>query len=129
MTNTPEQLRGQVAEARERLGATVEELAARADVKALAQHKVAEMKEHMQHTAAYAADVVHDTPEQLRTAAHAAAETGRRRPVPVAAAALGMVLVAALAVRGRHGHAPAANRYVRGREFAAGYWHALARRH
>ncbi|MET8677404.1 DUF3618 domain-containing protein [Streptomyces sp. NPDC004647] len=103
MTKTPEELRGQVAEARERLGATVEELAAKADVKGRAQHRAAEVRDQMQHTASHAAHLVHDkTPEQVRTAASRAAETGRRRPAPVAVVGGLLVLAAVMVLRGRH---------------------------
>jgi Protein of unknown function (DUF3618) len=103
MTKTPEELRGQVAEARERLGATVEELAAKADVKGRAQHKAAEVREQVQHTATHAAHLVQEkTPEQVRSAASRAAETGRRRPAPVAVIGGLLVLAAVLAVRGKH---------------------------
>ncbi|MGP4004491.1 DUF3618 domain-containing protein [Streptomyces sp. 8N706] len=116
MTKTPDELRGQVAEARERLGATVEELASRADVKGMAQHKVAEMREQVQQTASHAAHAVHDrTPEQLRTAASKAAETGRRRPAPVVAGTCGVLLLAVLLARGRHEQGRAGHRARAGR--------------
>lgn len=71
--STHDKLREQVSTARERLGDTVEELAAKADVKHRAQEKAAELK-----------DVARDkTPEQVRTAAGRAAEAGRRQPVPL----------------------------------------------
>lgn len=44
----PDQLRGEIAEAREELGETVEALAAKADVKAQAQQKVDEQKARAQ---------------------------------------------------------------------------------
>lgn len=116
MTSTPEELRGQVAEARERLGATVEELAAKADLKGRAQHKVAEVKGHMRHrvqhtaehmrgSAAHAAHQVQEKSQtQLHTATEKAAQTGRR-PVPIAVTGGLVALAVGLAVRGRQGMA------------------------
>lgn len=80
MTKTPEELRAQVVETRDRLGDTVEELMARADVKGRAQHKAAEVKEQIQQTAAHAA------------------ETGRRNAVRLAVAS-GTVLATTAVVR------------------------------
>lgn len=46
MTSTPEELRGEVVRARERLGDTVEQLVARADVRSRARARAAEVREH-----------------------------------------------------------------------------------
>jgi len=59
---TPEELRSEIAETREDLGETVEQLAAKADVKARAQEKVDEAKER-------AHGKVDETREQARQAA------------------------------------------------------------
>ncbi|NGN68885.1 DUF3618 domain-containing protein [Streptomyces sp. A7024] len=83
--NAQEKLREQVSTARERLGDTVEELAAKADVKHRAQEKAAEIK----HAAR------DKTPQQVRTAAERAARTGRKQPLPTAVT--GTVLVVGLA--------------------------------
>ena len=63
---TPEELRVQVEHARRELGETVGELAAKADVKAAARHKVTEVKGRARHLAA-------DRGEDPRTYAVAAA--------------------------------------------------------
>ncbi|KAF4410636.1 MULTISPECIES: DUF3618 domain-containing protein [Streptomyces] len=78
MTSTPEELRAEVVRARERLGDTVEQLAARADVKSRARARAAEMRAEVEH------------------------EVRRVRPAPVltAAGVLTAVLVL-LVVRGR----------------------------
>jgi hypothetical protein len=88
MTITQENLRAQVETARGRLGDTVEELAAKADVKAHAQHKAAEVKH-----------VIEDkTPESVRTAAGKAARTGREKPMPTALAGTALALALAFVV-------------------------------
>ncbi|MGP3982281.1 DUF3618 domain-containing protein [Streptomyces sp. KR80] len=103
MSHTPEEMRGQVIEARERLAATVEQLAAKADVKSRVQHKAADVREQVRHTASDAAHRVQDkTPAPVRAVASKAADTGRRRPAPAAVVA-GLALVAVLVVRGRRG--------------------------
>ncbi|MBO8195657.1 DUF3618 domain-containing protein [Streptomyces oryzae] len=81
---SPEELRAQVEETRRELGATVEALAARADLRAQGRQKAAEFKSKAQH----------------------AAETTRGNPtVPVAAgvALLVLVLIARRRKMGRHG--------------------------
>jgi cobalamin biosynthesis Mg chelatase CobN len=112
MTDTPEELRTRVAQAREQLGATVEELAAKADVKSRARHKAAEVKgraqhraheatEHMQHAASQAAHRVQEkTPEPDRGAASRTGGRRRRRPAPVVVVGGLVVLAAVLAARG-----------------------------
>ncbi|WP_030547390.1 DUF3618 domain-containing protein [Streptomyces albus] len=51
MTSTPEELRREVIQARERLGDTVEQLAARADVKSRARARAAEIREEVREQA------------------------------------------------------------------------------
>ncbi|MBQ0987136.1 DUF3618 domain-containing protein [Streptomyces sp. F63] len=56
MTSTPEELRHEVIQARERLGDTVEQLAARADVKSRARARAAGIQEDMRQQAGQAAE-------------------------------------------------------------------------
>ncbi|MEU4888108.1 MULTISPECIES: DUF3618 domain-containing protein [Streptomyces] len=56
MTSTPEELRQEVIQARERLGDTVERLAARADVKSRARVRAAEIKEEVREQAGQATE-------------------------------------------------------------------------
>ncbi|MFI9583578.1 DUF3618 domain-containing protein [Streptomyces sp. NPDC052236] len=68
-----EELREQVKHARDQLGDTVEELTAKADVKARAQEKAARLAEGAQHRAKRAAHAVQErTPEPVRKNAAAA---------------------------------------------------------
>lgn len=81
---TPEQLREQVARTRQELGRTVEELAARADVKAKARQQADEVKTRMRHA------VAQSRTEALEKAAGASGAV-RDHKVPV----LGAIGVAA----------------------------------
>jgi len=76
----PDQLRGEIAEAREELGETVEALVAKVDVKARAKEKVEEQK-------AQAQEKVEEATEQVK-----------ERPVPVAAIAGGVVALVVLVI-------------------------------
>jgi hypothetical protein len=133
MSSTPEELRGQIAEARERLGATVEELAAKADLRSRARHKAAEAKEHMQQTVHHTAEQMRDSAahaahrvqersqEQVHTAMAKAAQIGRH-PVPVAVTGGVVALAVGLAVRGRGGMGQIPERTARAyRRTARGY--------
>lgn len=92
---SPEELREDIARTREELGDTVEELAAKTDVKAQAGAQADAIKENLQHSreelaekgqqfAARARDAVPDSAQQgVEQAAGAVA----RRPVPIAAIA------------------------------------------
>ncbi|WP_170837755.1 DUF3618 domain-containing protein [Streptomyces sp. TP-A0874] len=88
-SNTPEELRAEVAEARERLGGTVEQLAARADVKALMLRKTARMRGRVNHSALRAGHLItRSGPRQLRragTPALVAAGTGTAALITAAA--------------------------------------------
>ncbi|MFK4121700.1 DUF3618 domain-containing protein [Streptomyces longwoodensis] len=102
----PEELRQQVERTRAELGRTVEALAAKADVKARAREKAAEVGEHAARTAgelkAAAARFLHRThdgtpgPVRQRTAQGAQLARDNRTVVLVAA---GVVLVAWLVLR------------------------------
>jgi hypothetical protein len=107
-----ESARARVEQARERLGETVEELAAKTDVKARARERAAHAKaragrtaHQVQDTASRTVHLVQDkTLEPVRSAAVKAAGTGRRHPGPlIAAAGLGgAALGAAAALKAAH---------------------------
>ncbi|MBA3583872.1 MAG: DUF3618 domain-containing protein [Gemmatimonadetes bacterium] len=76
----PDQLRGEIAEAREELGETVEALAAKADVKSQAKQKVEEQKARAQAK-------FDEVTERVK-----------EKPAPVAAVAGGVVALLLLAL-------------------------------
>ncbi|MFC6065382.1 DUF3618 domain-containing protein [Streptomyces ochraceiscleroticus] len=91
---TPEQLRERVEHTREELGRTVEELAAKADVKARAKEKAGDAKAKAQEAAGDAKAKVQDAVGHSRarlqdSTAHAA----QRGPVPVLVVGAAAVLV------------------------------------
>lgn len=95
--DTPEAAQRQIAETRERLGETVQELAHKADVKAQAQQRVQEGKNEVRARVESVKDkasqvggrVQEVTPEQAQQAAGQLAQQVRERPAPwVAGAAL-----------------------------------------
>ena len=115
---SPEQLRSEIAEAREDLGETVEQLAAKADVKARAHNavedakgrahdKVEEGKDQVRH----AADRVQATAQQKRTegistddvrgAAQTGVEQAKANPALAIAAGVGVALLVILILRRR----------------------------
>ncbi|MEJ7782722.1 MAG: DUF3618 domain-containing protein [Solirubrobacteraceae bacterium] len=115
---SPEQLRSEIAEAREDLGETVEQLAAKADVKARAHDavedakgrahdKVEEGKDQVRH----AADRVQATAQQKRTegistddvrgAAQTGVEQAKANPALAIAAGVGVALLVILILRRR----------------------------
>jgi hypothetical protein len=99
-----DELRAQVERTRERLGGTVEALAAKTDVKARTKEKAAILGDA---AASKTADLVHGTvslvqdktPEPVRAKAAQATGLARRNRTPVLAACAGAALVAAAAVR------------------------------
>ncbi|WP_434599116.1 DUF3618 domain-containing protein [Streptomyces sp. A5-4] len=92
-----------VEQARERLGETVEQLAAKADVKARTQVKAAEVKGRVSASASHAAHQVQEhTPEQARQAAVQVVGAGRRHPRPLAAVVGAVVAFAVVALARRH---------------------------
>jgi hypothetical protein len=90
----PQQLAEEIERTREQLGETVEQLAARADVKARAQDKASQLTRRLkgkagqarQEAATAAARISKVTPEPVRRAAAKAAVTARQRRVMLAAA-------------------------------------------
>ncbi|MFD5076834.1 DUF3618 domain-containing protein [Streptomyces sp. NPDC058371] len=119
----PEELRRQIEETRSQLGDTVEELAAKADVKARARARAADLKDkagamtvQMKSTAAQAGHTVQDkasqaghavqdtVPGPVRTAATNVVQAGLRHPRPVLIAGAGAVVAAGLLRRRHNGH-------------------------
>lgn len=93
-SDDPRVLREEIERTREQLGATVEALAAKADVKAQAQQKVSQLTGRLtakadqarQRAAVAATSISKVTPEPVKQAAANAAATARRRRGPLAAA-------------------------------------------
>lgn len=112
VAETPEDAQRQIAQTRERLGETVQELAQKADVKAQAQQRVQEGKDEVRARVDGLKDkalqvgsrVQEVTPEQARQAAGQLAQRARERPAPWAAGgglAVGVLLGWALSGRRR----------------------------
>jgi hypothetical protein len=87
----PDELRAQIAETRGRLGDTVEELAAKADVKARARAQVAELKGTATHAA-------HSVQERVPQVPHVP------RAVVLGGVGVGVAVAAGWMVKRRHGH-------------------------
>ncbi|MDQ3769255.1 MAG: DUF3618 domain-containing protein [Actinomycetota bacterium] len=115
---SPEQLRSEIAEAREDLGETVEQLAAKADVKARSQEAVEDAKgrardavEQRKAKIRQAAERVQATAQQkreegistedVRGAAQAGVEKAKANPALAVAAGLGAALLVILILRRR----------------------------
>ncbi|WP_055564377.1 DUF3618 domain-containing protein [Streptomyces atriruber] len=81
----PDELRRQIEETRGSLGETIEELAAKADVKARARERAAAVKDHVQGTAAQVKDKV--TEQAARAKDKATAEAGHARSATAEGAA------------------------------------------
>lgn len=91
---TPEQLRERVEHTREELGRTVEELAAKADVKALAKEKAGDAKAKAQEAAEDARTKVQDVVGHSRARIQdGTARAAQRGPVPVLVVGAAAVLV------------------------------------
>ncbi|MGR8007239.1 DUF3618 domain-containing protein [Streptomyces hypolithicus] len=100
--NGTEGARLRVEQARERLGETVEQLAAKADVKSRTQAKAAEVKDRVQENATRTSQQVQArTPEPVLQAASQVAGAARRHLGPLVA--VGAVTVALLVVARRRG--------------------------
>ncbi|MEU1055237.1 DUF3618 domain-containing protein [Streptomyces sp. NPDC005876] len=105
----PDELRRQIEETRSRLGDTVEELAAKTDVKGRAKARAADLRDRagamtvqLRSTAAQAGHTVQEkAPAPVRDAVRAG--RGNPRPVLVAGAAAGAVVAAGVLWR-RHAH-------------------------
>ncbi|BCL31477.1 alanine-rich protein [Streptomyces aurantiacus] len=108
----PDELRRQIEETRGQLGDTVEELAAKADVRSRARARGTELKgkasdagRTVQGKAAHAGQVVQDhVPQPVRGAATAVVQTGARHPGPVLVAGAGAVVAAGLLRHRHNGH-------------------------
>lgn len=117
---SPEQLRSEIAETREDLGETVEQLAAKADVKARGQEAVDDAKgrardevEDRKDRVRQAAQRVQATAQQkreegvsaddVRAAAQTGVEKAKANPVPAVAAGVGAALLVILILRRRSG--------------------------
>ncbi|HEU4426851.1 MAG TPA: DUF3618 domain-containing protein [Pilimelia sp.] len=92
----PDEIRTEIERTRENLGDTVEALAAKADVKARASEAVSDAK-------ARASEAVSDVKARATEKAHQAADTARRKPMPIAAtlAAIAAAVAAAMLIRRR----------------------------
>lgn len=103
-SGTPEEMASQVAHTREKLGETVERLAAKTDVKARAQEKAAEFRHTAREKTSHATHAVHEMAghathaarEKTAHAAHTVQDTAREKapPKPVLTAAVAAVGVA-----------------------------------
>ena len=97
---TAPEIQQEIERTRDHLGETVEELAARADVKARARARAAGMKDKAAQMKVRAQGKATEMSGQLRQGQLAQGETVRRR-WPLAAAAAGAVLVGSVLVRRR----------------------------
>ncbi len=98
----PEQIREQIEATREELGDTVEALAAKADVKAQAKHKIDETRESVsQRTDEILGKAKEISPDTALNAASGASQKAKENPVPVAAVAafVGGFLIGRLTAR------------------------------
>lgn len=94
----PDEVRHEIERTREQLGETVEQLAAKADVKKQAQEKAAELRAQMKARASQLAG------QAQRAAGRGAGSVQQRRvPVAVAVAATGVLLLGYLVIRRRAG--------------------------
>ncbi|HEV2768889.1 MAG TPA: DUF3618 domain-containing protein [Solirubrobacteraceae bacterium] len=111
---TPEELRGEIAEARSELGDTVEQLAAKADVKGRAQDKVEETKERARGKIEEGREQVRHATERVQAEAQekraegihtedvqAVAQKAKDNPAVPIGIAVGVGLVVLLVLRGR----------------------------
>ncbi|HWG60785.1 MAG TPA: DUF3618 domain-containing protein [Streptosporangiaceae bacterium] len=98
-----DELRQDIERTRDRLGETVEELAAKADVKSRAKAQAAELAGRLQTKAAQARTQALAQTPQLRRAVAKGATAVRQRPVPLVLA-LGGLTVGYLALRLRRRH-------------------------
>jgi hypothetical protein len=101
MSSNPDELAAEVERTRERLGETVQELAAKADVKARAQEKAAELTHAAREKTTHAAHAVHDAGEKAREKAEKAGRPALAAAVVAGAAATAVTAVAAVRRRRR----------------------------
>ncbi|MFD5617610.1 DUF3618 domain-containing protein [Streptomyces yangpuensis] len=103
-TPTPDELREQVERSRDELGRTIEALAAKADLKAQAGRKTAEVVDRIHGTAAHTAELVkHATPEPVLERADRVVTVARAHHKPLLVAGCA-ALVVFLLVRRACGH-------------------------
>jgi Protein of unknown function (DUF3618) len=100
---TAQDIQAEIERTREDLGQTVEELAAKADVKARAHGKAAEMKATAQGKAADVKATAQGKAVQLKSTAAAKADQLQRSEIvqrhsPLAAAAAGVLVVGAILI-------------------------------
>ena len=89
-----QRLRAEIEQTRENLSATVEQLAARIDIKSRAQAEAAQLADRIK---AAAAQFQQDAPGYTRRAIEQGTKTGREQRVPLAVAA-GVLVVASLVI-------------------------------
>jgi chromosome segregation ATPase len=95
-SKTPEEIEAEIGHTREELGDTVEALAAKADVKAQAKDKIADVRDTAQHKKDELASKARAaTPDSVGAGAQQVASAVQRKPVPfaVAGAFAGGILV------------------------------------
>ncbi len=103
-SDDPQALREEIERTREQLGATVEALAAKADVKSQAKQKASQLTGRLtsqagqlrQRATEAATSISKATPEPVKQAASNAAATARRYRVPLTAGAVGTAGAAVL---------------------------------
>jgi Protein of unknown function (DUF3618) len=99
--NDIKHLEQEIERTREQLGATVQELVARVDVKSRALAKANELSGKYKSTMAAMPDQMRRAPEHMRRVATKGASGARERWIPLAAAA-GVVIIGYLAIRYSH---------------------------
>ncbi|MFE6910785.1 DUF3618 domain-containing protein [Streptomyces erythrochromogenes] len=98
---TPDELRAQVERTRDELGQTIEALAGKADVKAQAKEKTAQVADLFHEKAAHTARLVKDaTPDPVLDTAGRAATAARAHPKPLLVAGCAALVVFLLVRRG-----------------------------
>jgi uncharacterized protein YdbL (DUF1318 family) len=101
-TRTPEQIQADIERTRAEVGDTVEQLAAKTDVKARAHERVEEIKGNVRQTAEeLKSKATASTPDSAQQGGKQAVQTVRSNPAPFAFA--GAVLLGYLIGRGRRG--------------------------
>ncbi|MFE5677938.1 DUF3618 domain-containing protein [Streptomyces erythrochromogenes] len=100
-TPTPDELRAQVERTRDELGQTIEALAGKADVKAQAKEKTAQVADLIHEKATHTAQLVKDaTPDPVLDTAGRAATAARAHPKPLIVAGCAALVVFLLVRRG-----------------------------
>ncbi|MFC9585610.1 DUF3618 domain-containing protein [Streptomyces yangpuensis] len=103
-TPTPDELREQVERSRDELGRTIEALAGKADLKAQAGRKTAQVADRIHETAVHTAELVkHATPEPVLDGADRVVSVARAHHKPLLAVGCA-ALVVFLLVRRSCGH-------------------------